>query len=71
MKILQWLRLLLYPKWKSRDKDELQGFAVDRPEPLVHFALSSGSYSDPVVRTAASNTPLNSQRRTDIYVPEH
>ncbi|TVU47848.1 hypothetical protein EJB05_07462, partial [Eragrostis curvula] len=46
----QWLRLLLYPKWKSRDKDELQGFAVDRPEPLVHFALSSGSYSDPVVR---------------------
>ncbi|KAG2553637.1 hypothetical protein PVAP13_9KG538326 [Panicum virgatum] len=67
----QWLRLLLYPKWKSRDKEELQGFAVDRPEPLVHFALSSGSYSDPVVRTAASNTPLNSQRRTDIYVPEH
>jgi len=59
MKILQWLRLLLYPKWKSRDKDELQGFAVDRPEPLVHFALSSGSYSDPVVRTgtAASNAP--------------
>ncbi|PUZ42095.1 hypothetical protein GQ55_9G557000 [Panicum hallii var. hallii] len=46
----QWLRLLLYPKWKSRDKDELQGFAVDRPEPLVHFTLSSGSYSDPVVR---------------------
>ncbi|XP_062216325.1 uncharacterized protein LOC133916600 isoform X2 [Phragmites australis] len=46
----QWLRLLLYPRWKSRDKDELQGFAVDRPEPLVHFALSSGSYSDPVVR---------------------
>jgi hypothetical protein len=49
---MQWLRLLLYPKWKSsRDKDELQGFAVDRPEPLVHFALSSGSYSDPVVRS--------------------
>ncbi|KAL6867567.1 hypothetical protein ACP4OV_015591 [Aristida adscensionis] len=46
----QWLRLLLYPRWKSRDKDELQGFAVDRPEPLVHFALSSGSHSDPVVR---------------------
>nr|CAB3501525.1 unnamed protein product [Digitaria exilis] len=46
----QWLRLLLYPKWKSRDKDELQGFAVDRPEPLVHFALCSGSYSDPMVR---------------------
>uniref|UniRef100_A0A804R9B6 Electron transporter n=1 Tax=Zea mays TaxID=4577 RepID=A0A804R9B6_MAIZE len=47
----QWLRLLLHPKWKSgRDRDEeLQGFAVDRPEPLVHFALSSGSYSDPVV----------------------
>ncbi|KAM3229986.1 hypothetical protein ACQJBY_060662 [Aegilops geniculata] len=46
----QWFRLLLYPRWKPRDKDELQGFAVDRPEPLVHFALSSGSHSDPVVR---------------------
>uniref|UniRef100_A0ACD5XMU8 Uncharacterized protein n=1 Tax=Avena sativa TaxID=4498 RepID=A0ACD5XMU8_AVESA len=47
----QWFRLLLYPRWKPRDKDELvQGFALDRPEPLVHFALSSGSHSDPVVR---------------------
>ncbi|KAF0912604.1 hypothetical protein E2562_015293 [Oryza meyeriana var. granulata] len=46
----QWLRLLLYPKWKSKEKEDLQGFAVDRPEPLVHFALSSGSHSDPVVR---------------------
>ncbi|KAL5219128.1 hypothetical protein ABZP36_019812 [Zizania latifolia] len=46
----QWLRLLLYPKWKSKEKEDLQGFAVDQPEPLVHFALSSGSYSDPVVR---------------------
>lgn len=46
----QWFRLLLYPRWKPRDKDELQGFAIDRPEPLVHFALSSGSHSDPVVR---------------------
>lgn len=46
----QWFRLLLYPRWKPRDKDDLQGFAVDRPEPLVHFALSSGSHSDPVVR---------------------
>lgn len=46
----QWLRLLLYPKWKPKDREELQGFAVDHPEPLVHFALSSGSHSDPVVR---------------------
>uniref|UniRef100_A0A0D9VRL7 Globin domain-containing protein n=1 Tax=Leersia perrieri TaxID=77586 RepID=A0A0D9VRL7_9ORYZ len=46
----QWLRLLLYPKWKSKEKEDLQGFAVDRPEPLVHFALSSGSHSDPAVR---------------------
>lgn len=46
----QWFRLLLYPKWKPKDKEELQGFAVDRLEPLVHFALSSGSHSDPVVR---------------------
>ena len=41
--------MLLYPRWKPKDKGELQGFAVDRAEPLVHFALSSGSHSDPVV----------------------
>jgi hypothetical protein len=35
---------------------------VDRPEPLVHFALSSGSYSDPVVRNVA-RTP----RRTHAH----
>ncbi|KAE8771609.1 hypothetical protein D1007_56487 [Hordeum vulgare] len=47
---VRWFRLLLYPRWKPRDKDDLQGFAVARPEPLVHFALSSGSHSDPVMR---------------------
>jgi hypothetical protein len=55
--ILQWLRLLLYPRWKPRDKDELQGFAIDGPEPLVHFALSSGSHSDPVVSTKRRFSP--------------
>lgn len=60
--ILQWFRLLLYPRWKPRDKDELQGFAVDRPEPLVHFALSSGSHSDPVVR--AHGAPTQSDTRS-------
>ncbi|XP_075498660.1 uncharacterized protein LOC142537025 isoform X1 [Primulina tabacum] len=46
----QWLRLLLSSRTKFKPGDERQGYAVERPEPLLHFALSSGSHSDPAVR---------------------
>lgn len=47
--LLQWLRLLLASKSKFKAGDERQAYAVERPEPLLHFALSSGSHSDPAV----------------------
>lgn len=46
----QWLRLLLSSKTKFKAGDERQAYGIERPEPLVYFALSSGSHSDPAVR---------------------
>ncbi|KAF7067861.1 hypothetical protein CFC21_073691 [Triticum aestivum] len=49
----QWLRTLLYPRMKSKASKaghEWQAFAVAQPEPLLRFALCSGSHSDPAVR---------------------
>ncbi|WJZ91500.1 hypothetical protein VitviT2T_010566 [Vitis vinifera] len=46
----QWLRLLLSSKTKFKTGDERQVYAIEHPEPLLHFALCSGSHSDPAVR---------------------
>ncbi|EEF40076.1 uncharacterized protein LOC8260588 isoform X2 [Ricinus communis] len=46
----QWLRLLLPSKSKFKTGDERQAYAIEHPEPLLHFALCSGSHSDPAVR---------------------
>ncbi|KAI4985088.1 hypothetical protein ZWY2020_017718 [Hordeum vulgare] len=48
-----WLRTLLYPRMKSKASKaghEWQAFAVAQSEPLLRFALCSGSHSDPAVR---------------------
>lgn len=49
----QWLRTLLHPRMKSRGSKagggQWQAFAIHRPEPLLRFALCSGSHSDPAV----------------------
>ncbi|PIN21512.1 hypothetical protein CDL12_05782 [Handroanthus impetiginosus] len=46
----QWLRLLLSSKTKLKAGDERLAYAIEHPEPLLYFALSSGSHSDPAVR---------------------
>lgn len=46
---MQWLRLLLSSKGKFKTGDERQTYAIEHPEPLLHFALSSGNHSDPAV----------------------
>ncbi|CAI9115330.1 OLC1v1016211C1 [Oldenlandia corymbosa var. corymbosa] len=48
-----WLQTLMSPKKKKTAKHI---YALEYPEPLVHFALCSGSCSDPLVRIySASN----------------
>ncbi|KAJ8549983.1 hypothetical protein K7X08_033690 [Anisodus acutangulus] len=46
----QWLRLLLSSRGKFKAGDERQAYAIEHPEPLLHFALCSGNHSDPAVR---------------------
>lgn len=47
---LQWLQTLLSPGKKFKSGTTKHAFAIEYPEPLVHFALCSGTYSDPVVK---------------------
>lgn len=49
-----WLRLLYSQRSKFKDGHEWQHYCIDHPEPLLHFALCSGSYSDPAVRIYTS-----------------
>ncbi|KAK8522339.1 hypothetical protein V6N12_056051 [Hibiscus sabdariffa] len=46
----QWLRFLFPSKMKFKVGDPRRAYAIECAEPLLHFALCSGSYSDPVVR---------------------
>lgn len=46
----QWIRLLLSSRKKPGVGDDRQAYAIDHPEPLLHFALCSGCHSDPAVR---------------------
>ena len=45
----QWLWLLFSSKTKFKVGDARKAYAIGHPEPLLHFALCSGSYSDPAV----------------------
>ncbi|KAJ7967367.1 Ternary complex factor MIP1, leucine-zipper [Quillaja saponaria] len=46
----QWLWLFFSSKTKVKVGDARKAYAIHHPEPLLHFALCSGSHSDPVVR---------------------
>ncbi|KAL4575367.1 hypothetical protein LXL04_022209 [Taraxacum kok-saghyz] len=45
-----WLQTLLSPGRKMKTETSKHVYAIDYPEPLVHFALSLGVFSDPAVR---------------------
>ncbi|KAL0288222.1 UNVERIFIED_CONTAM: hypothetical protein Sangu_2466800 [Sesamum angustifolium] len=45
-----WLQTLLSPGKKFKTGTAKHAYAIEYPEPLVHFALCSGAYSDPAVR---------------------
>ncbi|KAF7810949.1 protein kinase [Senna tora] len=46
----QWLQILFPSKTKFKVRDARKAYAIHHPEPLLMFALSSGSQSDPAVR---------------------
>ncbi|CAN7025183.1 unnamed protein product [Brassica oleracea var. botrytis] len=63
----QWLRLLFASK-KFKTGDERLAYAIDHPEPLLHFALTSGSHSDPPVRVY---TPKGIQLELETSKEDH
>ncbi|KAF8101445.1 hypothetical protein N665_0205s0038 [Sinapis alba] len=63
----QWLRLLFASK-KFKAGDERLAYAIDHPEPLLHFALTSGSHSDPPVRVY---TPKRIQQELETSKEEY
>ncbi|XP_026456176.1 uncharacterized protein LOC113357110 isoform X2 [Papaver somniferum] len=46
----KWLLMLFSPKSKFKALNDRQAYAIEHPEPLLNFALCSGSHSDPAVR---------------------
>ncbi|GLT96987.1 hypothetical protein SLE2022_145750 [Rubroshorea leprosula] len=50
----QWLRFLFPSKTKVKVGDPRKAYAIEQPEPLLYFALCSGSFSDPAVRMYTS-----------------
>ncbi|KAG2705558.1 hypothetical protein I3843_05G052900 [Carya illinoinensis] len=50
----QWLWLLFSSRTKFKFGDARKAYAIEQPEPLLHFALCAGSYSDPAVRIYTS-----------------
>jgi hypothetical protein len=51
MKNLQWVRTLFTPTKKSGSS--IHPYALQYAEPIAHFALSTGAFSDPPVGSAA------------------
>ncbi|KAL5778459.1 hypothetical protein ACOSP7_011385 [Xanthoceras sorbifolium] len=51
-----WLQTLFSPGRKSKTVSMKHVYALEYPEPLVHFALCSGVYSDPSVRVYTAKT---------------
>lgn len=45
-----WVRTLFTPMKKSTSGSSPHPYALHHPEPLAHFALSTGAFSDPPVR---------------------
>lgn len=52
----RWLQTLFHSGRKLKTGSIRHAYALEYPEPLVHFALCSGAYSDPAVRAYRANS---------------
>ncbi|KAE8690741.1 hypothetical protein F3Y22_tig00110893pilonHSYRG00418 [Hibiscus syriacus] len=64
----QWLRFLFPSKTKFKVGVPRRAYAIECAEPLLHFALCSGSYSDPAVRIY---TPENVFEELEVAKEEY
>ncbi|KAI3745559.1 hypothetical protein L6452_07959 [Arctium lappa] len=70
-----WLQSLLSPGRKLTTVPTQHVYAIEYPEPLVHFALSLGAFSDPAVRVYKANNVFKDLRvakqefiRSTVYI---
>ncbi|KAD2393266.1 hypothetical protein E3N88_40243 [Mikania micrantha] len=70
-----WLQSLISPGRKLKTEPSKHIYAIEYPEPLVHFALSLGAFSDPAVRVYDAKTIFRDLRlakqdfiRSTVYV---
>lgn len=64
-----WLQTLFTPGRKYKPGSTRHLYALEYPEPLVHFALCSASYSDPPVRVyTAKNIFLDLKLAKDDFI---
>ena len=52
--VIQWVRTLFTPMKKSASGSSTHPYALHQPEPLAHFSLSTGAFSDPPVSFTAN-----------------
>ncbi|OMO69862.1 hypothetical protein CCACVL1_19222 [Corchorus capsularis] len=74
----QWLQALFSPGRKSKVTSTKHLYALEYPEPLVHFALSLGTYYDPVVRVYSAENIFRDLKLakeefiiTSVYIHNH
>ncbi|KAL3845938.1 hypothetical protein ACJIZ3_003341 [Penstemon smallii] len=80
-----WLQTLLSPGKKFKTGTIKHPYAIEYPEPLVHFALCSGAYSDPALRVYSATNVFDDlkvakeefiqatvyiHKETKIYLPK-
>lgn len=58
---MQWVRTLFTPMKKSTSGSSPHPYALHHPEPLAHFALSTGAFSDPPVSSTAVSKILTAR----------
>lgn len=51
---VSWLEVLLSPSLTFMKRKQKHLYALEHPQPLVHFAICQGAYSDPPVRVYAA-----------------
>ncbi|CAI8609182.1 unnamed protein product [Vicia faba] len=64
----QWFRVFFSSRTKFKAGDGRQAYAIEQPEPLLHFALCSGNHSDPAVRVY---TPKRVHRELEVAKEEY
>ncbi|KAI3792488.1 hypothetical protein L2E82_06368 [Cichorium intybus] len=68
--VMHWQQSLLSPGRKSSTVPQRHVYAIEYPEPLVHFTLSLGAFSDPVEKNIFGDLRVAKQEfiRSNVHI---